>query len=168
MDGREGSSSDCGLAWGDGSINMAEVVFTLLLGHVHTIIRISPNAFSFSSLSLSTASRILSLSFMPRRSSTNVLSHSYNATRCPLSLDANAMMHALDRIPSHWFRLSPPVVVYPLLRFYSFRPPGNFLFTDVFLTVPRSSSHDSESVWGGRGEGAAMKQKKWWGDWEIN
>ena len=32
-------------------LNIAEVVFTLLLGHVHTILRISRNAFSFSSLS---------------------------------------------------------------------------------------------------------------------
>ena len=58
-------------------------------------------------------------------------------------------------IPPHWFFLNPSGVVRPLWRFDSFQPP-EFSFTDVFWPIPWSSSHDSKSVGGGRGEGTAM------------
>ena len=52
--------------------------------------------------------------------------------------------------------------------FWFVSAPWEFSFTDVFWPVLQSSSHDSEYVGGGRGEGSAMKQKKWWDDREIN
>ena len=52
--------------------------------------------------------------------------------------------------------------------FWFVSAPWEFSFTDVFWPVLQSSSHDSEYVGGGCGEGSAMKQKKWWDDREIN